>query len=86
MIHTTKYLLTYVEYRAVSDVFQNVDPPLLLASVSSHRTRRAVRRMGVKILEDANHRICLLQISPRFTLWYCILYMYFVTDTIASFE
>jgi hypothetical protein len=34
-------VLTYVEYRAVSDVFQNIDPPppLRLASVSSPRTK-----------------------------------------------
>ncbi len=33
-------VLIYVEYRAGSDVFQNIDPhpPLLLASVSSPRT------------------------------------------------
>jgi hypothetical protein len=61
--------LTYVEYRAVSGVFQNVDPPPPLhpASVSSPRTkrgihtRRAVRGWGVNILEDARHRIGLLQ-------------------------
>jgi hypothetical protein len=35
-------VLTYVEYRTVSDVFQNIDPPppsLHLASVSSPRTK-----------------------------------------------
>jgi hypothetical protein len=48
-------VLTYVEYRAVSGVFQNIDPPPPLhpASVSSPRTkgggvhtRRAVRGWG----------------------------------------
>jgi hypothetical protein len=37
----TKYILTYVEYRAVSGVFQNTGPPhppLPLESVSSPRT------------------------------------------------
>jgi hypothetical protein len=40
----THKVFTYVEYRAVSDVFQNIDPPspLLLASVSSPRTVRGV--------------------------------------------
>jgi hypothetical protein len=51
----THKVLTNVEYRAVSDVFQNIDPPppLPLASVSFPRTkgggvhtRRAVRGMG----------------------------------------
>jgi len=37
----TKYLHMYVEYRAVSGVFQNIDPHPLLhpASVSSPRTK-----------------------------------------------
>ncbi len=62
-------VLTYVEYRAVSCVFQNIDPPPLHpASVSSPRTKGggytlAGRRRGwgVNILEDASHRIGLLQ-------------------------
>jgi hypothetical protein len=66
-------VLMYVEYRAVSGVFQNIDPPPPLhpASVSSPRTkgggeggvhtRRAVREWGVNILEDARHWIGLLQ-------------------------
>ena len=63
-------VLTYVEYRAVSGVFQNIDPPPPFhpASVSSPRTkgggvhtRRAVSGVGVNILEDARHRIGLLQ-------------------------
>jgi hypothetical protein len=57
-------VLRYVEHRAVSDVFQNIDPPpaLPLVSLSSHRTkgggvhtRQEVRRWVVNILEDARH-------------------------------
>jgi hypothetical protein len=44
-------VFTYVEYRAVSGVFQNIGPPPPL----SH-TRRAVRGVGVNILEDARAR------------------------------
>ncbi len=72
MIHVTHKVLTYVESRAVSVVFQNIDPPPPLhpASVSSPRTkgggggvhtRRAVRGWGVNILEAARHWIGLLQ-------------------------
>jgi hypothetical protein len=43
-------VLTYVEYRAVSCVFQNIDPPP--PSPASG---------GVNILEDHSHRIGLLQ-------------------------
>jgi hypothetical protein len=58
-----------IEYRAVSCVFQNIDPhpPLYPASVSSPATKagvhtgRAERGWGVNILEDARHRIGLLQ-------------------------
>jgi hypothetical protein len=66
-------VLTYIEYRAVSGVFQTIDPhpPLPLASVSSPRTkggpvhtRRAVRGWGVNISEDARHWIGLLQYNP----------------------
>jgi hypothetical protein len=48
-------ILTYIEYRAVSGVFQNIDllPPLPLGNVSSPRTkgggvntRRVVRGVG----------------------------------------
>ncbi len=64
-----------VEHRAVSGVFQNIDPPPPLhpVSVSSPRpapkaggvhTRRAVRGWGVNILEDARHWIGLLQFNP----------------------
>jgi hypothetical protein len=66
-------VFTYVKYRAVSGVFQNIEnidppPPLHPASVSSPRTKgggvhRAVRGVGVNILEDARHRIGLLQYS-----------------------
>jgi hypothetical protein len=61
-------VLTYVEYRAVSGVFQNINPPPPLhpPSVSSPRTkgrgytpltRRAVGRWGVNILEDASQTL-----------------------------
>ncbi len=69
----THKVLTYVEYRAVSGVFQNIDPPppLPLASVSSPctkgggvHTHRPVRGWGVNILEDARHWIGLLQFNP----------------------
>ncbi len=68
-VRYTYKVLAYVEYRAVSRVFQNIDPlpPSLPASVSSPRTkgggihtRRAVRGWGVNILEDAGHWIGLL--------------------------
>ncbi len=66
-------VLTYIEFRAVSSIFQTVHPPPLLplASVSSPRikgggvhTRRAVRGWGVNISEDARHWIGLLQYNP----------------------
>ncbi len=59
--------LTYVEYRAVSDVLQNIEPPPWAPTpLPPHQrrgvhTRRGVRGMGVNILEDASHRIGLLQ-------------------------
>jgi hypothetical protein len=52
MLSVDHKVLTYVEYRAVSGVFQNIDPPLRSASVSSPRAN---------ILEDARHWIGLLQ-------------------------
>ncbi len=65
-------VLTYLEYRAVSVVFQNIDPPPLpLASVSSPRTKGGGGTHspgggggGVNILEDARHWIALLQYNP----------------------
>jgi hypothetical protein len=75
-------VLTYVEYRAVSGVFQNIDPPTPLSTpafgasskiltppppsppafgAGGGHTRRAVRGWGVNILEDARHRIGILQ-------------------------
>jgi hypothetical protein len=64
-------VLTYEEYRAVSGVFQNIDPPTPLhpANMSLprtkgggvHHTRREVREWEVNILEDARHWIGLLQ-------------------------
>ncbi len=61
-------VLTYVEYRAVSGVFQNIDPPPPLhpASVSSPApnaggyTLAGRWGVGVNILEDAGHWIGLL--------------------------
>ncbi len=63
-------VLTYVEYRAVSGVFQNIDPPppsppseyvLPRTKGRGVHTRRAVRGWRVNILEDARHWIGLLQ-------------------------
>ncbi len=68
-------VLTYEEYRAVSGVFQNIEnieppPPSPPSECVLHpapkagggvHTRRAVRGVGVNILEDARHRIGLLQ-------------------------
>ncbi len=57
-------VVTYVEYRAVSGVFHNIDPPPSLhpASVTSPRT---IRLGGThSILEDARHWIGLLQYNP----------------------
>jgi hypothetical protein len=57
-------VLTYVEYRVVSGVFQNIDslPTLHPASVSSHctkgggvHTHQGGEGGGVNILEDARH-------------------------------
>jgi len=66
-------VLTYVEYRAVSGVFQNIDPhpPLHPASVSSppHQGQGGPlspgsEGVGVNILEDARHWIGLLLYNP----------------------
>ncbi len=65
-------VLTYVEYRAVSGVFQNIDPPPPLHPVSGvlppHQRRgvhtRRVGEGGFNILEDARHWIGLLQFNP----------------------
>jgi hypothetical protein len=70
-------VLTYVEYRAMSGVFQNIEnidpsppsppsecvlpPPRTQGGEGGTHTRRAVRGVGVNILEDARHRIGLLQ-------------------------
>ncbi len=61
-------VLTYVEYRAVSGVFQNIDPPTLspLSECVLHPHQRRYTMAGrwgwgVNILEDARHRIGLLQ-------------------------
>jgi hypothetical protein len=58
-------VLTYVEYRAVSGVFQNIDPPPPLHPASVSPLRRAVRGVGGgNTLEDARHWIGLLQYNP----------------------
>jgi hypothetical protein len=69
-------VLTCVEYRAVSGVFQNIDPrppSLHSASVSSPRTKGGGRGgthspggegVGGQYLEDARHWIGLLQYNP----------------------
>jgi hypothetical protein len=63
-------VFTYVEYRAVSDVFQNIDPPppsppskCVLPPHQRRRvhTRGAVWGLGLIFLDDASHRIGLLQ-------------------------
>ena len=64
-------VLTYVEYRAVSGVFQNIDPPPPQSTQrvcpppepkdGGAHTRRAVRGWGVNILENTRHWIGLLQ-------------------------
>jgi hypothetical protein len=64
-------VLTYVEYRAVSGVFQNIDPPTPLstqqvcpfpAPKAGGGTHSAgVWGGGLNILEDARHWIGLLQ-------------------------
>ncbi len=74
-------VLTYVEYRAVSGVFQNIDPPppsplsecdLLPHQRRGVHTRRGVRGVGGQYFEDASHRIGLLQsISLRHELIRC---------------
>jgi hypothetical protein len=66
-------VLTYIEYRAVSGVFRNIDPhPLSTQRVCPPptpkvHTRRAVRGWGVNISEDARHWISLLQYNPSTT-------------------
>jgi hypothetical protein len=49
-------VLTYVEYRAVSGVFQNIDhhPASVSSPAPKLHTRRAVRGVGVNILEDVD--------------------------------
>ncbi len=69
-------VLSYIEYRAVSGVFQTMDPPLPLhpASVSSPGTKGGGYTLagrwgggGVNISEDARHWIGLLQYNPSTT-------------------
>jgi hypothetical protein len=62
-------VLTYVEYRAVSGVFQNIDPPSPSTPsecvLPPHQRRGGTHSPGggggVNILEDARHWIGLLQ-------------------------
>ncbi len=63
----THKVLTHVEYRAVSGVFQNIgnidpppSPPSECVFPPATPIPRAVRGLGVNILEDARHRIGLL--------------------------
>ncbi len=69
-------VLTYVEYRAVSGVFQNIDtPPPSPPSecvFPPHQRRRGVRG---QYLEDARHSIGLLQYNPSTVgiFWLCLL-------------
>ncbi len=71
-LHPQSTVLTYVEYRAASGVFQNIDPPppsppsecvLPPHQRRGVHTRRAVGGWGggVNILEDARHWIGLLR-------------------------
>jgi hypothetical protein len=63
-------VLTYVEYRAESGVFQILTPSAPSECVlpphqrGGVHTRRAVRGWGVNILEDARHWIGLSQYNP----------------------
>ncbi len=71
-------VLTYVKYRAVFGVFQNIDPPTPLhpASVSSPRTKGQWAEegggggWGVNILEEARHRTGLLQYNLSYAVQY----------------
>jgi hypothetical protein len=56
-------VLTYVEYTAVPGVFQNIDPPPPSPSSECVLLPHPGRSGGceVNILEDASHRIGLLQ-------------------------
>jgi hypothetical protein len=79
LFHNHHKVLTYVEYRAVSDVFQNIDPPTLLhpASASSPHTkgggvitRREVRGGGSIFWKTpdiglASYRIIPLRVSQK---------------------
>ncbi len=73
---SSQKVITYVEYRAVSGVFQNIDPPPPSQPsecvLPPHQrwggvhTRRVVRGWGggFNFLEDATHWIGLLQYNP----------------------
>jgi hypothetical protein len=67
LLSSTHKVLTYVEYRAVSSVFQNIDPPPPSPPsecvLPPHQRRGVHSRWAVRvnILEDDRHRIGLLQ-------------------------
>jgi hypothetical protein len=75
-------VLTYIEYRAVSGVFQTIDPPppLRPASVSFPRTNGRGYTLagqwggwGVKILEDARHWLAsysIITLRYKCTMYY----------------
>ena len=73
-------VLTYEEYRAVSGVFQNIDPPppsppseCVISSTQGGGYTFAGwwGRWGVNILEDARHKIGLLQYTTSPIVHYC---------------
>ncbi len=73
----TYKVLTYVEYRAVSGVFQNIEPPLLHPQrVCPPPATKAGGTLspgggGVNILEDARHWTGLLQFNPSTAVRMC---------------
>ncbi len=74
MVYTTKYLHIYVEYRAVSGVFQTIDPPPLsnqrvLGGRGTHLPGgEGVVGVGVNSSEDARQTLASYGIIPlRFT-------------------
>jgi hypothetical protein len=69
----THKVLTYVEYRAVSGVFQNIDPPTPLSTqrvLPPHQRPGGTHSPGgeggggLNILEDARHRMASYSIIP----------------------
>ncbi len=73
LIRSRHKVLTYIEYRALSGVFRNIDPPPPHRPASVYtpplwwgrKTHSlGVRGWGVNSLEDARHWIGLLQYNP----------------------